>query len=164
MQQTGPPTALPTVLTPYCTERSKLILGCHTESIVQRGNFGFKLFLSVNCSKNRLGYSGQGRREGDAGVGTGTAEPSVCGVSKPAAEKAVRHEKNETLRPSLAAQWSGLGTFTAGAQTQSLVGELTSCKTPGMTGKKRVREQCKPWWPPRCSCVLHTSKSLHLPV
>lgn len=89
-KQTGLPTTLQAVLTSYCTELSKLILGCHTKSIIQCGNFGFELFLSINCSKNRLGYSGQGGREGDVGVGATTAEASVCRVSKPETERAVQ--------------------------------------------------------------------------
>ena len=61
------------------------------------------------------------------------------------------------MQTSLAIQWLGLSTFTARAQVQSLVGELISGKTPRMT-KKKERELRKLWWPPRCSCVLHTSK------
>ena len=78
---------LPTVLTSYCTKLSKLILGRHTKPILQCGNFGFKLFLSISCSKNRLGYSGQGGREGDAGIGTATTELPVRRGSKPETQK-----------------------------------------------------------------------------
>ena len=41
------------------------------------------------------------------------------------------------LGNSLAVQWLGLGAFTAGAQVQSLVGKLRSCKPCGMAKKKR---------------------------
>ena len=39
------------------------------------------------------------------------------------------------LGNSLAVQWLGLGTFTAGAQVQSLVRELRSCKLCGVAKK-----------------------------
>ena len=82
----------------YCTELSKLILGCHTKSIIQCGNFGFELFLSINCSKNRLGYSGQRGREGDVGVGATTTEASVCRVSKPQPRAAPRARASQQPR------------------------------------------------------------------
>ena len=43
------------------------------------------------------------------------------------------------MQTSLAIQWLGLGTFTARAQVQSLVGELISGKMPRMTKKKKER-------------------------
>ena len=41
---------------------------------------------------------------------------------------------------SLVVQWLGLSTFTAGAQVQSLVGELRSCKPHGVAKKKKNKE------------------------
>ena len=38
---------------------------------------------------------------------------------------------------SLAVQWLGLGTFTAVAQVQSLVGEIRSCKPSGAAKIKK---------------------------
>ena len=43
------------------------------------------------------------------------------------------------LRLSLAVQWLGLQAFTAGAQVQSLVGELRSHKPQGMAEKTKQK-------------------------
>ena len=45
--------------------------------------------------------------------------------------------KSQSMGNSLAVQWLGLGAFTAGAQVQSLLGELRSCKPRSAAKKKR---------------------------
>ena len=46
----------------------------------------------------------------------------------------------ENIGNSLAVQWLGLGAFTAGAQVQSLAGELRSQKLHGVAKKRKEKK------------------------
>ena len=59
-------------------------------------------------------------------------------------EKSVLKESVD-MRNSLAVQWLGLSTFTAGARVWSLVGELRYCKSCSMVKKPPKKQKNKNW-------------------
>lgn len=80
-------TAAAAALTSYRTELPKFILGRHAKPIIQGGDSGLKLFLSIDRGKNGSGHAGQGGGERDVGVGTTAAELSVRRGPKPKTER-----------------------------------------------------------------------------